>query len=182
MSGNSKVGTSAVYEAGDQRNVKRSEQDTSVPYEEGKVNSHKLTDPSKWLPTTLIRQLPVLTSVQRTSGPLPTVWPPRRYDDAGFGHQTCDWWRRANSMQRQGETPDDKETAQLKKDPTLPVSASIQDATRVHALTGCRPRCTATSLPRAPRLTPSCKQRTSRGCGRSRGNKCITIDVYWHGR
>ncbi|GJN81518.1 hypothetical protein PLIIFM63780_005052 [Purpureocillium lilacinum] len=80
MSGNSKVGTSAVYEAGDQRNVKRSEQDTSVPYEEGKVNSHKLTDPK---------------------------------DERSIANRLA-------AEERQGETPDDKETAQLKKDPTLP--------------------------------------------------------------
>ncbi|PWI70118.1 hypothetical protein PCL_00262 [Purpureocillium lilacinum] len=80
MSGNSKVGTSAVYEAGDQRNVKRSEQDTSVPYEEGKVNSHKLTDPK---------------------------------DERSIANRLA-------AEERQGETPDDKETARLKKDPTLP--------------------------------------------------------------
>ncbi|KAJ6443862.1 hypothetical protein O9K51_02251 [Purpureocillium lavendulum] len=80
MSGNSKVGTSAVYEAGDQRNVKQSEQNTATPYEEGKVNSHKLTDPNEFRAT---------------------------------GGTT-------NTVQRQGETPDDKETAMGKKDPTLP--------------------------------------------------------------
>ncbi|OAQ94083.1 hypothetical protein VFPFJ_00191 [Purpureocillium lilacinum] len=89
MSGNSKVGTSAVYEAGDQRNVKRSEQDTSVPYEEGKVNSHKLTDPSKWLPTPLTQ------------------------DERSIANRLA-------AEERQGKTPDDKETARLKKDPTLP--------------------------------------------------------------
>ncbi|KEY68804.1 hypothetical protein S7711_00672 [Stachybotrys chartarum IBT 7711] len=40
MSGNSSVGNRGVYEAGDQRNVKQSELDNSVPYEEGKINSH----------------------------------------------------------------------------------------------------------------------------------------------
>ncbi|UNI24037.1 hypothetical protein JDV02_009816 [Purpureocillium takamizusanense] len=80
MSGHSNVGTSAVYEAGDQRNVKRSEQDTAVPYEEGKINSHKLTDPK---------------------------------DERSISNRLA-------AEERQGEKPDDKETAMSKKDPTLP--------------------------------------------------------------
>ncbi|CAI6342210.1 unnamed protein product [Periconia digitata] len=45
MSGNSSVGTSAVYEAGDQRNYKAGE-DPSIPdrFHEGKENSHKAQD------------------------------------------------------------------------------------------------------------------------------------------
>lgn len=51
MSGNSSVGTSAVYEAGDQRNYKDSEkpENQATPYEEGKPNSHKDNDSSKSL-------------------------------------------------------------------------------------------------------------------------------------
>ncbi|KZL86028.1 hypothetical protein CI238_08065 [Colletotrichum incanum] len=40
MSGNSSVGTSGVYEAGDQRNVKNSELDTGDRFHEGKEHSH----------------------------------------------------------------------------------------------------------------------------------------------
>lgn len=47
MTGNSSVGTAAVYEAGDQRNAKRSEQKDAQPYQEGKPNSHLLNDPSE---------------------------------------------------------------------------------------------------------------------------------------
>lgn len=46
MSGHSNVGTSAVYEAGDQRNVKASERNTAERFEEGKPGSHSLTDSS----------------------------------------------------------------------------------------------------------------------------------------
>lgn len=45
MSGNSKVGNSGVYEAGDQRNEKASEHNAER-YEEGKENSHQLNDSS----------------------------------------------------------------------------------------------------------------------------------------
>ncbi|TPX10743.1 uncharacterized protein E0L32_008312 [Thyridium curvatum] len=44
MSGYSKVGTSGVYEAGDQRNVKQSELNQPDKYEEGQVNSHLAND------------------------------------------------------------------------------------------------------------------------------------------
>ncbi|KAJ4386456.1 hypothetical protein N0V93_009352 [Gnomoniopsis smithogilvyi] len=44
MHGNSSVGNSAVYEAGDQRNVKNSEIPSAERYEEGKVNSHDTHD------------------------------------------------------------------------------------------------------------------------------------------
>ncbi|KAL6871814.1 hypothetical protein J3F83DRAFT_732711 [Trichoderma novae-zelandiae] len=40
MSGNSSVGTSGVYEAGDQRNVKQSELQQSERFNEGQPNSH----------------------------------------------------------------------------------------------------------------------------------------------
>ncbi|KAI6778936.1 uncharacterized protein J7T54_003872 [Emericellopsis cladophorae] len=43
MSGNSSVGQSGVYEAGDQRNYKDSEL-KAEPYQEGKENSHKNLD------------------------------------------------------------------------------------------------------------------------------------------
>ncbi|KAK0387852.1 hypothetical protein NLU13_4097 [Sarocladium strictum] len=44
MSGNSSVGTSGVYEAGDQRNYKDSELNQKEPYNEGKENAHSNLD------------------------------------------------------------------------------------------------------------------------------------------
>ncbi|KKY27474.1 hypothetical protein UCRPC4_g01069 [Phaeomoniella chlamydospora] len=44
MSGNSSVGTRAVYEAGDQRNPPKSELNNAERYEEGKQNSHLPND------------------------------------------------------------------------------------------------------------------------------------------
>ncbi|PHH88877.1 hypothetical protein CDD83_6923 [Cordyceps sp. RAO-2017] len=44
MSGNSSVGTRSLYEAGDQRNVKRSEMETAERFEEGKPGSHLAND------------------------------------------------------------------------------------------------------------------------------------------
>jgi len=44
MSGNSSVGTSGVYEAGDQRNVKNSETQTANRYDEGTANSRLAND------------------------------------------------------------------------------------------------------------------------------------------
>ena len=46
MSGNSSVGQAAVYEAGDQRNVKQSEVKGPERFNEGVENSHKPTDSS----------------------------------------------------------------------------------------------------------------------------------------
>ncbi|OIW30844.1 hypothetical protein CONLIGDRAFT_630756 [Coniochaeta ligniaria NRRL 30616] len=44
MSGNSSVGNSQVYEAGDQRNVKNSELPKGERFHEGNVNAHSATD------------------------------------------------------------------------------------------------------------------------------------------
>lgn len=49
MSGYSKVGTSGVYEAGDQRNVARSEMPQAEKYNEGQHASHIGLDSSKYL-------------------------------------------------------------------------------------------------------------------------------------
>lgn len=46
MSGNSNVGNRGVYEAGDQRNAKDSEENTAERFHEGKENAHRLDDPS----------------------------------------------------------------------------------------------------------------------------------------
>lgn len=50
MAGDSKVGTSGVYEAGDQRNQKEDEVEQAERFEEGKENSHQATDSSVFLP------------------------------------------------------------------------------------------------------------------------------------
>ncbi|KAF2816452.1 uncharacterized protein BDZ99DRAFT_350725, partial [Mytilinidion resinicola] len=44
MSGNSSVGTSGVYEAGDQRNYKDEELNEAERFKEGKENSHLAND------------------------------------------------------------------------------------------------------------------------------------------
>ncbi|WYZ45632.1 hypothetical protein EsH8_VIII_000948 [Colletotrichum jinshuiense] len=44
MSGNSNVGTSGVYEAGDQRNVKNQELHNADRFHEGNINSHQAND------------------------------------------------------------------------------------------------------------------------------------------
>lgn len=46
MSGHSNVGTSGVYEAGDQRNVKKSEMQHAERYNEGQEGSHDTLDSS----------------------------------------------------------------------------------------------------------------------------------------
>ncbi len=58
MSGTSNVGSSQVYEAGDQRNYKDSELNEKDRYREGKEHSHKANDASTFflpnLPTGLL--------------------------------------------------------------------------------------------------------------------------------
>lgn len=46
MSGYSNVGTSGVYEAGDQRNAKKSEMQHAERYNEGQEGSHDTLDSS----------------------------------------------------------------------------------------------------------------------------------------
>ena len=48
MSGQSSVGQGSVYEAGDQRNVKKDDIKTADRYNEGVSNSHKPNDSSMW--------------------------------------------------------------------------------------------------------------------------------------
>jgi hypothetical protein len=57
MSGTSNVGTSAVYEAGDQRNAPESEQEKPTKFEEGKENAHDQNDPSESFPLSLTPRL-----------------------------------------------------------------------------------------------------------------------------
>lgn len=56
MSGNSNVGNSQVYEDGDQKNAPQSkaeEEKKDARFHEGKENSHKANDSSKWLPSSI---------------------------------------------------------------------------------------------------------------------------------
>ena len=46
MSGQSSVGSSGVYEAGDQRNLSKQEENNAERYEEGKQHSHLPNDSS----------------------------------------------------------------------------------------------------------------------------------------
>jgi hypothetical protein len=46
MSGNSNVGTSGVYEAGDQRNVKNEDIEQADRYHVGNLKAHKANDSS----------------------------------------------------------------------------------------------------------------------------------------
>lgn len=49
MSGQSNVGNSQVYEAGDQRNAPKSEENNATRFDEGKEGAHDDNDPSKSL-------------------------------------------------------------------------------------------------------------------------------------
>ena len=57
MSGNSNVGNSGIYEAGDQRNAPASESNNAERFNEGQPNSHISTDSSTLLPS-LSHQFP----------------------------------------------------------------------------------------------------------------------------
>jgi len=59
MSGTSNVGSSQVYEAGDQRNYKDSEINEKDRYREGKEHSHKANDSSMFFPTNLFTGSPL---------------------------------------------------------------------------------------------------------------------------
>lgn len=61
MSGQSSVGGSGVYEAGDQRNAPNSEENKADRYKEGQPNSHKANDSSEYL------QSPVPATIKLTA-------------------------------------------------------------------------------------------------------------------
>lgn len=107
MHGNSSVGTSAVYEAGDQRNVKNSEVPHAERYEEGKVNSHDTHDSSKYNPA-----------------PPPPPVPGHHFNSAVILTQLEEDQRslanRLAAEEHKSEPHDDRETAMSKKDSTLP--------------------------------------------------------------
>ena len=69
MSGQSSVGTSGVYEAGDQRNLSKEEKESNKAerYEEGKQNSHLPNDSSTYPP------LPTLSCSLASLKVLPVV-------------------------------------------------------------------------------------------------------------
>lgn len=69
MSGYSSVGTSGAYEAGDQRNVKKSEIQHAERYNEGQPGSHIGNDSSKYLHV-IVMLVSVLTMAQKINAPL----------------------------------------------------------------------------------------------------------------
>ncbi|RDA91176.1 hypothetical protein CP533_4844 [Ophiocordyceps camponoti-saundersi (nom. inval.)] len=110
MSGNSSVGNRGVYEAGDQRNSKQTN-NAGEPYEQGKPNSHQLNDPSRCLPVW---------------SPLETKWlmlMPIQEDQRSISNRLA-------AEERKGEPGDDKETAMSKKDPTLPARSHGNEPSR----------------------------------------------------
>lgn len=104
MSGYSNVGNRGVYEAGDQRNVSEAERkaEESDPYNEGKENSHNNLDSSKIAQNTKIEL--------------------EHIDTNKFAEDERSIANRLAAEEKKSESGDDTETAQLKKDPTLPVS------------------------------------------------------------
>lgn len=81
MSGTSNVGGASVYEAGDQRNVKKSELKDADRYNEGQPHSHKPNDSSKLRPclgALAAESSRSNDSLQRTSEASPTGWHERK--------------------------------------------------------------------------------------------------------
>lgn len=77
--GQSSVGSRAIYEAGDQRNVPQSEINEQNRYAEGQKNSHKNLDssmpPSSLLPSNHSGDIVLTKTNQRTSAPSATSLP-----------------------------------------------------------------------------------------------------------
>ncbi|EHK47433.1 uncharacterized protein TrAtP1_012457 [Trichoderma atroviride] len=90
MSGHSNVGTSGVYEAGDQRNVKNSEMQHAERFNEGQEGSHIGLD----------------SKDQRSIA------------------------NRLAAEEQKSEPGDDRETAALKEDPTLPAKMHGNEPSR----------------------------------------------------
>ncbi|KAM0307674.1 hypothetical protein ACHAPM_000398 [Fusarium culmorum] len=105
MSGYSNVGNRGVYEAGDQRNVSEAERkaEESDPYNEGKENSHNNLDSSEIAQNTKIEL--------------------EHIDTNKFAEDERSIANRLAAEEKKSESGDDTETAQLKKDPTLPARA-----------------------------------------------------------
>lgn len=102
MSGNSSVGTSGVYEAGDQRNLKNSEIPTGERYNEGKEHSHLANDSSR---STFILDRHLKNSILTSD----------TEDERSIANRLA-------AEEKKSEPADDPETAMSKKDATLPVS------------------------------------------------------------
>ncbi|TDZ30656.1 hypothetical protein C8035_v002688 [Colletotrichum spinosum] len=99
MSGNSNVGTSGVYEAGDQRNVKDSELQNADRFHEGQSNSHQANDSSAFIAEVLR-----------------DTFNSRVEDERTIANRLA----AEEKKEKQDDDDDDAETRQLKKDPTLP--------------------------------------------------------------
>ena len=142
MSGQSSVGTSGVYEAGDQRNYKDADkpENQAVPYEEGKPNSHQDNDSSKFfswshcprgektslsLSLSLSIEIPTSVSVSILSGL--SKAPPLTTSSLSLSSPTEDQRSIANRLAAADSTNDnssgktkDAETKAGEIDPTLP--------------------------------------------------------------
>ena len=118
MSGNSNVGTSAVYEAGDQRTSKNSELDQGERYKQGKPNSHLANDSSMFR----------LVKIQNWRDSMLTIF---TEDERSIANKLAREEKVRNCLQirtlltasqRQNESDFiSEEAADSQKDPTLPV-------------------------------------------------------------
>lgn len=90
MSGQSNVGNSQVYEAGDQKNVPQSEIEQEKKdnrFHEGKEHSHKALDSSMPYQIALPNSCANEFAVQRTRDRLPTSWLVKRRLVPRSGHK-----------------------------------------------------------------------------------------------
>lgn len=150
MSGNSNVGTSGVYEAGDQRNVKKSEMQNAERYNEGQQGSHIGLDSS------------MNPQIYGYYMAWPSVLTTASEDQRSIANRLAAeevrclilslLYIRLTCQQQKSEPGDDRETALLKEDPTLPVSTHRQPQQQ-QQLTRWRPKCTAMNHQEEPRST-----------------------------
>lgn len=159
--GQSSVGSRAIYEAGDQRNVPQSEINEQNRYAEGQKNSHKNLDssmpPSSLLPSNHSGDI-VLTNTKTE-------------DQRSIGNKLASQERKPESDHHHNF--DQNPEAELsKQDPTKPVCPIsylyLPWLNRVGSMTDClcRPRCMVTSPPRVLRSMPNCRLRMSSACVR----------------
>jgi hypothetical protein len=154
MSGTSNVGNRGVYEAGDQRTSKDSEEQHAERYHEGKENSHKANDSSTVIPDML--------KIQNSKWPI-------------CSHLSLEDERSiANRLGREEKREHEEEEEslqkkQIEKDPTLPVSSLCRHVSQAHPDLSLHPRpsLTAMSQARVPKSMPKSSRRKRR-CSRRR--------------
>jgi len=121
MSGTSKVGQGAVYEAGDQRNPPDSEVKQKDRYNEGQPNSHVPNDSSSW--PTLLLYIITLANLLFVPAEDQRSIANRLAREEKVGESHCSTSLVLTTVfQRQNEPePKDEEAKLLQQDPTLPV-------------------------------------------------------------